>query len=331
MSKRIDWVDIAKGVAIILMVIGHTIPYNNLNILVFSFHMPLFIILSGITYKIPKDKKQVKSNFVKYVKKLLLPYLITLLICTLIVYVNNNNTLSVFAFFKQLIKNLLWGNGCDYILFGIKFVGVGPIWFLITLFFSKVLFDVINIQLNKKGLNTNIVFYCFLLLIGIEIGLVSWLPQGFDLMLIFLFYLYVGYLFRNYFDKIKINKNLLFVIAFIIWGICLGFNTHIELAMRKYPFNVLSVIESLCASYCVIEMCKIIAKNKLMQVLLTNVGVISLIILCVHSVEYSFVDWKSLPLNIYLVSILRVMAVLIVSMVVHNLFIKISSLRKSKA
>ena len=28
-NKRIEWVDIAKGIAIVLMIIGHTVPYGS--------------------------------------------------------------------------------------------------------------------------------------------------------------------------------------------------------------------------------------------------------------------------------------------------------------
>lgn len=44
-GKRLDWVDIAKGIAIILMVIGHEVENKSIYALIFSFHMPLFFIL----------------------------------------------------------------------------------------------------------------------------------------------------------------------------------------------------------------------------------------------------------------------------------------------
>lgn len=49
-------IDVSKGVAIILVVIGHVIQFgtsgegfwdNNLFKIIYSFHMPLFIFLSG--------------------------------------------------------------------------------------------------------------------------------------------------------------------------------------------------------------------------------------------------------------------------------------------
>ena len=46
-SNRIDWIDCAKGAAIILTIVSHTVQnhmYGNiLRGAVFSFHMPLFL------------------------------------------------------------------------------------------------------------------------------------------------------------------------------------------------------------------------------------------------------------------------------------------------
>ena len=73
MKNRIDWIDISKGILIILVVLGHSQISTLLKILINSFHMPAFFILSGITFKS-------SINFNKFVKKkffsLIMPYLI---------------------------------------------------------------------------------------------------------------------------------------------------------------------------------------------------------------------------------------------------------------
>ena len=46
--KRNQWVDVAKGIAIILMVLGHTAIPDSLSRFIYSFHMPLFFIASGM-------------------------------------------------------------------------------------------------------------------------------------------------------------------------------------------------------------------------------------------------------------------------------------------
>lgn len=48
--QRIAWIDIAKGMAIFLMVCGHTsIPLSVSN-WIWSFHMPLFFVVSGMLF-----------------------------------------------------------------------------------------------------------------------------------------------------------------------------------------------------------------------------------------------------------------------------------------
>lgn len=49
MSSRILWLDIAKGLTIILMVLGHTSIPEFASRFIWAFHMPLFFIASGWT------------------------------------------------------------------------------------------------------------------------------------------------------------------------------------------------------------------------------------------------------------------------------------------
>ena len=58
-TKRLDWIDIAKGIGIILVVLGHTlVPQVRetgfagfLWIFIYNFHMPLFFFLSGYLFE----------------------------------------------------------------------------------------------------------------------------------------------------------------------------------------------------------------------------------------------------------------------------------------
>ena len=53
MAERIAWVDFAKGVAIILMVLGHAV-YNDLQKFIFVFHMPFFFVIAGFLLNFEK-------------------------------------------------------------------------------------------------------------------------------------------------------------------------------------------------------------------------------------------------------------------------------------
>lgn len=50
-KKRIDYLDIAKGIGIILVLVGHISKNDEINRFLYLFHMPLFFIISGMLYK----------------------------------------------------------------------------------------------------------------------------------------------------------------------------------------------------------------------------------------------------------------------------------------
>ncbi len=118
MGKRIDYIDIAKAIGILLVLLGHLIPdgYNSLKSVIYSFHMPLFFILSGMTLK--------DLNFTIFAKKrfysVLLPYLLWAAI-----------------FSKFSFKN------CAYIIYGsnesLQRAGSNAmLWFLVSMFIGSI-------------------------------------------------------------------------------------------------------------------------------------------------------------------------------------------------
>lgn len=72
--SRVTYIDVAKGMAICLMVLGHSSIPSSLSNFIWAFHMPLFFIASGFTTNWERD------TFMSFVKKkvrgLLLPFLI---------------------------------------------------------------------------------------------------------------------------------------------------------------------------------------------------------------------------------------------------------------
>ena len=47
-KNRIDWVDCAKGITLLLVIIGHTVSTDASNMVragIFSFHMTLFFVV----------------------------------------------------------------------------------------------------------------------------------------------------------------------------------------------------------------------------------------------------------------------------------------------
>lgn len=71
-ESRIEWIDIAKGIGILFVMLGHCYLDTKYTFWFISFHMALFFFLSGYTFRIKEDY----NSFVKKkIKALLVPYL----------------------------------------------------------------------------------------------------------------------------------------------------------------------------------------------------------------------------------------------------------------
>lgn len=74
-QKRIGYIDIAKGIGIILVVIGHIVSGNGLpQLYISSFHMPLFFLLAGLCFN-PSRYATFWDYLTRKSKTLLLPML----------------------------------------------------------------------------------------------------------------------------------------------------------------------------------------------------------------------------------------------------------------
>ena len=85
--KRINYIDIAKCFAILCVVIGHVLCYDlygfdhawkksSLMRFIYSFHMPLFIFLSGLVSVTIMERKFFMNDIVKRMHTLLAPFAI---------------------------------------------------------------------------------------------------------------------------------------------------------------------------------------------------------------------------------------------------------------
>jgi fucose 4-O-acetylase-like acetyltransferase len=83
MAKRIEYIDIAKAICIILVVVGHFCPeyapswYESIHDTIYSFHMPLFMFASGLVYIATKKEVTYREFLTKKIKRLMIPYFST--------------------------------------------------------------------------------------------------------------------------------------------------------------------------------------------------------------------------------------------------------------
>lgn len=49
-GERLDHIDACKGIGILLVILGHTNVPSIVHTIIYSFHMPLFFIISGYLF-----------------------------------------------------------------------------------------------------------------------------------------------------------------------------------------------------------------------------------------------------------------------------------------
>lgn len=85
MKERLHYMDMAKGVGILCVIVGH-LGSQKISNVIYSFHMPLFFLISG--YFICKESKP-KNVIKKRLKQLLPAYLLTTLCIIVLVCICN--------------------------------------------------------------------------------------------------------------------------------------------------------------------------------------------------------------------------------------------------
>ena len=85
--SRINYIDIAKCFAILCVIVGHTLCYDlygfeqawaksELEKFIYSFHMPLFMFLSGLVSVTAIGKGAVLKDVLKRIRTLVVPFLV---------------------------------------------------------------------------------------------------------------------------------------------------------------------------------------------------------------------------------------------------------------
>lgn len=123
-NKRIGTIDVAKGLGIIFVIIGHLNYYfpDGVNTIISSFHMPLFFIISGYTSGMLGSEKR-KGKIISKVRKLLVPYFLWALI-----FCGGLTDL-------EALKGIVYGNTNTLV-----YTSQGVLWFLPVMFLASVMF-----------------------------------------------------------------------------------------------------------------------------------------------------------------------------------------------
>ena len=270
-QKRIEFIDLAKGICIICIVLGHCgIAFSIPGIS--NFVMPAFFILSGLFFK---EYDSAETFLVKKINGLLVPFLFFYITA----YV-------VFYGLKLYAPNLLItdAQGITDIFYNRQYFN-GPIWFLISLFWSNVYLYIINRNIKLEYLRIMVI---------ILLGFGGWIlgqkeffaPMFMDVALTTLPFFATGYylkktalLYPNKCDK----YNLLFIITLWVPAFLLSHYTYIRIS---FHYNIIEgtfcYLASFIGTLLIIVLCKKIKSLPFVS----YCGRYSIVLLCVHHLIY---------------------------------------------
>lgn len=140
-KTRIGWIDFAKGIAIILVIIGHTVTNPVIRGAIFSFHMPVFFILSGITMNWTLANGSYCAKVKKLFQSLIIPAIWMLIIATLYDSIADlyNGRFNLSDDLSSLFTEIVWSSGVPFKIGHFTVTDLGMQWFLVVLFFDKTL------------------------------------------------------------------------------------------------------------------------------------------------------------------------------------------------
>lgn len=244
-SKRLDWIDIAKGIAIILVIVGHTVPNPSpLRHAIFSFHMPVFFILAGYTFR-PKPWRELLGGSVS---RLLVPYVVLALAWQVPTFLMSGAPLTSGTLVAGL-KTLVFASGVD--VPGLGVAAVGMAWFLAALFTSRLLFNALVRLFDRGGIGVvwQGVVCAAIAFCGLSVSRYFgvYLPLDLDLSCYIVLLMWVGYTARQRGLEPSVSKPLLFIGAGVAW-LVLAALSGLELSSRRVDGFVAATLPLLPAA-----------------------------------------------------------------------------------
>ncbi|WP_300351046.1 acyltransferase family protein [Clostridium sp.] len=276
-KKRLDYLDIAKGILIISVVLCHS-PFDKAWYL-YWFHMPAFFIISGMLYR---EGLSIKEQALKF----FIPYLIFSLIDIGFNYAMYfHGSFGVRGFFHELEKYLYGGKATW-----------GVFWFIPVMFVTKILFDKLNSKLKPKTL----ALVCILSYILAHVYSMNFIPEhveeitrnnyvfwNLDNVLITLPYYAIGYyITKKNIQKIFHSTKTIIISAVAIVILCIinidqGVYYYLNIKYSLYQNPVFDLLMPVAITVFILSLSSKISNLKYKK-LFTIIGSNSLVIMYLH-------------------------------------------------
>lgn len=273
-NQRNVELDIVKGIGMILMVMAHTYgPESLLWRIVYPFHMPLFFIISGYFFKEKRTNLLIYASFNRLIK----PYLF---ICAVVTFIK---------FIQHLVNPSMHFIDIISIL-----NGIGPGWFLISLFWSKVIFNLIIKYFSNHYFVISIFISSIVSLtysfIPIKINLA--LPQGLSCLV----FIAVGYIVKqkDILTIIKKHSYIIIILSIIFWMITFNFG-QVEISKCTYKLWIIDYLGAIGGTcFCYYFASYIKNHSSFLSTKLGYISIYSIAILAFHAIDYTIFFWHHL-------------------------------------
>jgi acyltransferase len=274
-QERISWLDFAKGIGMIAVIMDHTIifPYP-ITQYVDAFHMPLFFFLSGYLFALKKYPsfnlfagKKTRSLLVPYLFFAIGSYFWWLYEWRMGEHPDINVYKPIIGTFLA-IRDTQWTNH------------TGALWFIVCLFVTEMLFFVIHrISKNNKVYLISTIGACTLVGVIYHYYINLSVFMNIDAAFMVILFFGLGYLFHEWSPFLIKYLNLQALILFFLLSLGVAmWNDDVDILHNQYGNYLLFYAAAILGIFTVILFSKIINKNQVIEYIGRN----SLIILAVN-------------------------------------------------
>lgn len=286
--KRNETIDIAKGIGIILVILGHlSSPMYEVGWLtcmrgfVYQFHIPLFFFLSGIFMK-TGESWGVFLN--KKVTRLYLPYAISnllFLVVYAVAHAINGEEIVVIDTVKHAVKVLL---GMAVTPLG------GATWFLFILFVSQILYRIVSRLFSCVDGKFKAIA---ILSMGVA-GMLFYPESCASKALVAMLFLYLGQLVysEGFMEKLKELvpfKVVFFLISVIAIIVCAQVN-DVDISQGEYGNPLLFLMSSMAGIFMTIQLSDLVVKTKQCRLFLCYLGASTMWVLLLHFLAFRAIN-----------------------------------------
>lgn len=320
-KDRVEYIDLAKGLAIFLVVLGHCVTLKSpVKSLVYTFHMPLFFMLSG--FFLSKNNLSffdLKKYFSKKVKALIFPFLVWALFYAKFSY--PNFFLILYGTRESLIKA-----DC-----------LSSLWFLPVLFLATFYVFFISCVKVRFKFENSYFFDLFVITFLFAIGFIF--PHNFklgniwgcDIAFVAAAFMLIG----NRIPLIvrKLSDNVFFTISVVVLFFLIFFFTYqlgsseigyVRMADAHYGIFYYFILNSLLGSMIVVLSSALLSKHYMLTTFFKYLGQNTLGVFLVHKIfiwpcrffsSIVGIDFNFLPCSFVIATIVTVLSLLFVSVI----------------